>query len=159
MFLLLLHSSLPHTTGILKPQYIFVCQRYPQLSWKTQLFLSKIERNNCKMRETSKPLPVAYDFSRLCPVKALSGDPRRLKLHWWILPCPTTSAQALLVTIEQLFSGLGNFHSNLGETFISADLELLITAVNREPTIIIPLLVSLPQFSLTVFASTPVSQT
>lgn len=77
-------------------------------------------------------------------------DPNFLQL---ILPCPTTCAQGLL------FSGLGNFHSSLGETLIRADLELLMTAVNREPTVIVPLLVSLPQFPLTAFASTPVNLT
>lgn len=54
-------------------------------------------------KQSSKHLPVPYDFSRLCSVKALSGDPRRLKLHWCILPCPTTCAQALLLAIEKLF--------------------------------------------------------
>lgn len=63
------------------------------------------------------------------------------------------------MAIEQLFYWFGQFSLQPWETFIRADLELLMTAVNREPTIIIPLLVSLPLFPLTVFASTPVSQT
>lgn len=70
----------PHTSGTPKPQYISVCQRYPQLSWKKQLFLSKIQQNNCKMKQISSPLPVPCDFSRLCSVQALPGDPRRPKL-------------------------------------------------------------------------------
>lgn len=113
------HTVLPpaYMSGLPKPQYIFVCQRYPQLSWKRQLLLSKVQQNNCKMRQISKHLPMPYDFSRLWSVKAFSGDPRRLKLHWCILPCPTTMCPGPVCGHrEAFFSGLGNFHSSLGET-------------------------------------------
>lgn len=150
-------SSLPHpyTSEIQKPQYIFVCQS----------FLERGSFSSQKYNRTAKWGKSANPY--LCPVNSAGcaqwrhclvtpEDPNFLQL---ILPCPTTCAQALLVAIEKFFSGLGNFHSSLGGTFISADLELLMTAVNREPTIIVPLLVSLPQFPLTAFASTPESQT
>lgn len=69
----------PHTPGTPKPQRIFVCQRYPQLSWKRQLFLSKVQQKSAKWGKSANLCPRGPAGYAQCSV---TGDPKRLRLHW-----------------------------------------------------------------------------
>lgn len=83
MFVLLLHIQSPPTPHIrnTKATVYFCLPKIPPAFLKEATFPLKGTTEQLQNEANQQSLPVPCDFSRLCSVKALPGDLRRLKLH------------------------------------------------------------------------------